>query len=137
MQYSCSTGLARGYVHYGAGLYAIVRCPRNTGVYNPTHGQTYLQIVKPHKSYSSISAPGLSPTKSQNLCCRFLPSLSAPLNAPGHHYDQCKAPSLLYFRTKFQYSRRFLSRRVLPHFTISRNARLAASPMKAAEMKQF
>ena len=56
---------------------------------------------------------------------------------PASRCDQCKAPSLIYLRTRFQYSRRFLSLRGLPHFTMNKKARLAVRPTNAADMKQF
>jgi len=51
--------------------------------------------------------------------------------------DQCTAPSLMYFLTRLQYWSRCLSLRAFPHFTMMRKAKLAARPMKAADMKQF
>jgi hypothetical protein len=77
----------------------------------------------------------ITPRDSASSCQSNEPR-SASADVPGH-YDQCKAPSLIYFRTKFQYWRRILSRRGLPHFTIGRNARLAVRPANAADMKQF
>src|SRR4051812_35259586 len=84
---------------------------------------------------ASVPNALFTPTYSASSLLVYEPR-SASADVPSH-YDQWIAPSLIYFRTKFQYWRRFLSRRGLPHFTIRRNARLAARPTNAADMKQF